>query len=62
MALGMGIVFSFLIILIFSMKLSSAIINKFFFVEEEEAEKPKISGKSDAEVALAIAAAKHYSN
>ena len=58
MALGMGIVFSFLVILIASMKVSSFVINRFFPEKEEEKVLPRPAGGNDAEVALAIAAAK----
>ena len=60
MALGMGIVFSFLVILIVSMYVSSKIINRFFPDKEEEQALPRPAGGNDAQVALAIAAAKRY--
>ncbi|MBN1646589.1 MAG: OadG family protein [Spirochaetales bacterium] len=60
MALGMGIVFSFLVILILSMRVSSFIINRFFPEKEEEQVLPGPSGGNDAQIALAIAAARRY--
>ena len=60
MALGMGIVFSFLLILIVSMKISSFVINRFFPVKEEEQALPQPAGGNEAQIALAIAAARRY--
>ncbi len=60
MALGMGIVFSFLVILIVSMRVLSFVINRFFPEKEEEQALSGPSGGNDAQIALAIAAARRY--
>ena len=62
MLTGMGVVFSFLIILIFSMLIMAQVIkylNKIFpeTVPEQKSSKPKRAGKEDEEIAIAIAAA-----
>ena len=62
MLTGMGVVFSFLIILIFSMIIMSFVIkilNKFFpeVVPEQKISKPKRQGKDEEEIAIAIALA-----
>lgn len=73
MVVGMAVVFSFLIILVFSTKLLSSFINKFFPEKEKVVKKrtqpaggPTPSGtagasSSDAEIAAAVAAAAAYS-
>lgn len=62
MAMGMGTVFSFLVILIIAMVITSKVlvyINKFFPEAVVEVAAPKKSAISnDAEVAIAIAATK----
>ncbi|MBN1648973.1 MAG: OadG family protein [Spirochaetales bacterium] len=60
MALGMGIVFAFLVILIASMKLASTVINRFFPAEEEKPAGPPATGRNEAEIALAIAASRRF--
>ena len=62
MLTGMGVVFSFLIILIFAMLIMANIIkmlNKFFpeAVPEQKNTKPKRPGKEEEEIAVAIAVA-----
>ena len=64
---GMGVVFSFLIILIFSMLIMANIIkglNKFFpeAVPEQKTTKVKRPGKDEEEIAIAIAVAKRCMN
>ncbi|MDY3938708.1 MAG: OadG family transporter subunit [Spirochaetia bacterium] len=61
MVMGMGIVFVFLVILIYASKLTSLLITKFFPVKEAPVQAVKSSGSnngSDVEVAIAIAAAR----
>ncbi len=62
MLTGMGVVFSFLIILIFSMLIMANVIkylNKLFpeAVPEQKVAKPKRQGKDEEEIAIAIALA-----
>ena len=62
MLTGMGVVFGFLIILIFSMLIMAnviKVINKVFpeVVPEQKAAKPKRQGKDEEEIAIAIAVA-----
>lgn len=62
MLTGMGVVFSFLIILIMAMHVMSGavkILNKFFpeAEPEQKVSKPKRQGKDDEEIAIAIAIA-----
>ena len=62
MLTGMGVVFSFLVILIFSMHIMSGVVkvlNKFFpeAVAEQKSSKPKRQGKEEEEIAIAIAVA-----
>ncbi len=60
MVIGMSVVFSFLVILVFVTKLLSAIVKRFFPEKEApvKAKAPRIiGGSADAEIALAIAAA-----
>ncbi len=59
MVMGMGIVYVFLVILIYSSKLTSWLITKFFPVKEVPVQPIKRAGGSsgsDAEVAAAVAA------
>ena len=62
MLTGMGVVFSFLIILIFSMLIMANVVkllNKIFpeAVPEQKNAKPKRQGKDEEEIAIAIAVA-----
>ena len=62
MAMGMGTVFSFLIILIIAMNITSKVlvfINKFFpEVVPEQATSKKATANNDVEIAIALAATK----
>ena len=66
MALGMGIVFLFLTIMIFALKLQAFLIAKFFPVKEKEVPswKPQNTTKSDDKdtIAAISAAIIHYNN
>lgn len=64
MILGMGVVFSFLIILIFVLKAQAALFIKFFPQEEKTvAKKPMASASNDsAKVAAIVAAVQHHKN
>ena len=64
MALGMGVVFSFLIILIFVLKAQAALFTKFLPAEEKTvAKKPTASASNDsAKVAAIVAAVQHHKN
>lgn len=60
MVIGMAVVFSFLVILIFVTKILSAVVTRYFPEKEVpvKASAPRIiGGSADAEIALAIAAA-----
>lgn len=54
---GMATVFSFLILLVFIMSLSSITIPR-FFPEKKIVEPPKRDNKADIDIAIAIAASK----
>ena len=54
MVVGMAVVFSFLILLVISMSVLSAVVQKFFPEKEEEAPAPS---SAQAEIAAAIAVA-----
>lgn len=60
MVIGMAVVFSFLVILVFVTKILSAVVSK-YFPEKEVPVKATVSraavGSADAEIAVAIAAA-----
>ena len=66
MALGMGIVFLFLAIMIFALKLQAKLIAKFFPAEEKEETvqwKPKAVEEDDKDTIAAITAAIiHHNN
>lgn len=60
MAVGMGIVFSFLVILVFAIMIMAkvvAFINKICPLPVVEAKAPKVKSNDEAEIALAIAIA-----
>ncbi|AXH09743.1 sodium pump decarboxylase subunit gamma [Malaciobacter halophilus] len=64
MVLGMGVVFSFLIILIFVLKGQAALLSKYFPEKEKQpAKKPQAPAASNsAKVAAIIAAVQHHKN
>jgi len=65
MMLGMGVVFSFLIILIFVLKAQGALLSKYFPEEtKENARKPQNLSASNqtAKVAAIVAAVQHHKN
>lgn len=60
MVIGMGTVFSFLIIMLFAMNISSkllCILNRYFPEEKEEPKNKTNKNNNDDEIALAIACA-----
>ena len=60
MAVGMGIVFSFLVVLVFAMSLMTKVVdwlNKVCPVAVPEVKQAKATSKDDAEIAIAIALA-----
>ena len=57
---GMLVVFSFLTLIVFAMRVMSGAILRYF--PEEEAPAPVRAGADDAEIAVAIAAAKARAN
>jgi oxaloacetate decarboxylase (Na+ extruding) subunit gamma len=64
MALGMGIVFSFLIIMIFALKAQAALIAKYFVEEKKESSpskqvQPKATDKKDVVAAITAAVIHH---
>ncbi len=61
MFLGMGIVFVFLIILVYAVQFVSVIIRKFFPEAEESMESAiPMRTSGDAEIAAAVAAVKYF--
>ncbi|GGD33877.1 hypothetical protein GCM10012288_04830 [Malaciobacter pacificus] len=65
MMLGMGVVFSFLVILIFVLKAQGALLTKYFPEKEKETtRKPQNSSASNqtAKVAAIVAAVQHHKN
>ncbi len=65
MMLGMGVVFSFLIIMIFVLKAQAALLTKYFPPKKIEASKrptPSASGNETAKVAAIVAAVQHHKN
>lgn len=62
MLLGMGVVFSFLVILIFVLKAQAALIAKYFPEKEKTvAKKPKATN-DNAKIAAIVAAVQHHKN
>lgn len=67
MALGMGIVFLFLIVMVYALKLQAKIIAKYFSKEEKpKVVKPITTGKTktneSAKIAAIVAAVQHHKN
>ena len=65
MLLGMGIVFFFLIVLVFVLKLQAKIIGKYFPEKKAGTKMPKTSSKTSndtTKVAAIIAAVQHHKN
>lgn len=65
MMLGMGVVFSFLIIMMFVLKAQAALITKYFPAKEVKlAVKSKVSSalKETAKIAAIVAAVQHHKN
>ena len=65
MALGMGVVFSFLIIMIFVLKAQAALLTKYFPEKKIEAiKRPPATASSNeaAKVAAIVAAVQHHKN
>jgi len=65
MMLGMGVVFSFLIILIFVLKAQAALLTKYFPEKKIEPVKrptPSTSNNETAKVAAIVAAVQHHKN
>ena len=65
MMLGMGVVFSFLVIMMFVLKIQAALITKYFPAKEiKVAMKPTVSKASNetAKVAAIVAAVQHHKN
>ena len=57
MALGMGTVFMFLIIMIFMMNLMSFVIHKFFPEPQVDLDAPTVTQKNNSKIIAAITAA-----
>lgn len=64
MVLGMGVVFSFLIILIFVLKGQASLLGRFFPAKEKIIKKvqPKVDTSSSKKVAAIVAAVQHHKN
>ena len=65
MILGMGVVFSFLIIMIFVLKAQAALLTKYFPEKKiEVAKRPQsnVSSNETAKVAAIVAAVQHHKN
>jgi len=63
MALGMGIVFIFLTIMIYALKLQAKLIGKYFPEKKIEPVKPSIKASSNtAKMAAIVAAVQHHKN
>jgi oxaloacetate decarboxylase (Na+ extruding) subunit gamma len=61
MVVGMAVVFSLLVLLVYVMKLLSFVVQR-YFPDKEEVIKPKTQGAGEAEIMAAIAAAAAYHN
>lgn len=63
MVLGMGVVFSFLIIMIFVLKGQAALLTKYFPEKEKKpAKKPQPASNNSAKMAAIVAAVQHHKN
>lgn len=60
MVLGMGVVFAFLVLLVFVINISTKIINRFFPEKPEEPQQK--AADNTAQIAAAIAAVHHKTN
>ncbi len=65
MVLGMGVVFSFLVILIFVLKGQKNLLTKYFPEQEKKPAKkvqPSVATNNSAKVAAIVAAVQHHKN
>ena len=65
MVLGMGIVFTFLIVMVYALKLQALIIGKYFPEKKVEPSKPKTAASTNnntAKMAAIVAAVQHHKN
>lgn len=66
MILGMGVVFSFLVIMVYALKVQAVLINKFFPVKEKQPIKkvqPQVAASDTAKKVAAITAViQHHNN
>ena len=65
MALGMGIVFTFLIVMVYALKIQAKIIGKYFPEKKIDTnKKPQSTGASNqtAKIAAVVAAVQHHKN
>lgn len=65
MMLGMGVVFSFLVIMIFVLKGQMAFLSKYFPEKEKKPVKkvqPSVASNNSAKVAAIVAAVQHHNN
>ena len=64
MVLGMGIVFSFLIVMVYALKFQAKIIAKYFPEKKAAPKKPQAANTSNntAKIAAIVAAVQHHKN
>lgn len=65
MVLGMGIVFLFLIVMVYVLKIQAKLIGKYFPEKKVEPSKPKTASKTSndtAKMAAIVAAVQHHKN
>ncbi len=65
MILGMGVVFSFLVIMIFVLKGQAALLSKYFPAKEKQHVKkvqPSVATTNTAKMAAIVAAVQHHKN
>lgn len=65
MVLGMGIVFLFLIVMVYVLKIQAKLIGKYFPEKKVEPNKPKTANKASndtAKMAAIVAAVQHHKN